>query len=82
MKKKKLKNLKLNKSKIANLNTMQSISGGSNVCESRVICPGDDTVDCDGGGGGGGGTGVGCESIINCFITQLCGPTQQTCGCP
>lgn len=44
MKKKKLKNLKLNKSKIANLNTMQSISGGSNVCESRVICEEDDTA--------------------------------------
>ncbi|NER13046.1 hypothetical protein GWK08_06320 [Leptobacterium flavescens] len=78
MKKKKLKNLVLHKSKIADLNTMRSVVGGSNACnaESVIICESGDTGD---GGGGGGGTGA--QSIIDCQQTQLCGPTQQTCGC-
>ena len=77
MKKKNLKSLTLNKSKIASLNDIQTISGGTAGAESNIICP---CGDNSGGGGGGGQLTMTCN--WQCNQTTLCGPTQQTCGCP
>ena len=76
MKKKNLKSLALNKKRIASLNHLSFISGGTAGAESNIICP---CGDNSSGGGGGGGT-VTCNWMCN--ETTLCGPTQQTCGCP
>ncbi|WP_340201469.1 hypothetical protein [Ascidiimonas sp. W6] len=63
MKRKSLKNLKLNVRKVANLKATNSISGGTlRVCnaETVIICPGPDT-------------NGGCDSYeTNCFSCGIC----------
>ncbi|WP_340201863.1 hypothetical protein [Ascidiimonas sp. W6] len=82
MKKKNFNTLKLNKSKIANLKTSNSIIGASGTCnaESNIICPVGDSDGCTGGGGGGGALTITCNWMCN-PTQDVCGITQVTCAC-